>query len=393
MAIWGKTVDTEARPKSLPMDSNSTYSREFVTATSKGWVFQPGVASAATGNDNTDADPEILVAIRNLSSTQLRSANLLSIDWTDGAKADASDFDLVLSFDEAITVTSAAATANNTITNKVFITLNEIGATDMVTDNTVNAQYYSGSGTNTLTFRGRLNTTDAGYLGFTDGFIHLNGSATMQDPDGETIQGIRDETADDSILLDASAGASGTVNGAVSDSRTVVVDGVSGTIAVGQVVTVSGAGSTPAASITATSRNPNVTSVSTNNELTITAVASQTSFTVSEEITVANDINLLFSTDGGEKPELNAASMTAEGADGATSVIGTQAYRTGFGVDTQVGRVMMLEDSDDKIINETDGIDGFSAEEFTTDASGLIVVTQAGSTSGSASILNGVTTT
>ena len=392
MALWGKTSNAESRPKSLPMDSNSTYSREFVTANKKGWVFQPGLASAATGNDNTSAAPEILVCIRNLSvSTQ--SANLLSIDYTAGAYADAADFDLVLTFDEAITVTSAAATANQTITNKAFILLSELGATDMVEDSTVACQYQSGTGTNTLTFRGRLNTTDAGYLGFTDGFIHLNGSATMQDPDGETIQGIRDETADDSILLDASAGASGTVNGAVSDSRTVVVDGVSGTIAVGQVVTVNGAGSTPAASITATSRNPNVTSVSTNNELTITAVASQTSFTVSEEITVANDINLLFSTDGGEKPELNAASMTTEGADGATSVIGTQAYRTGFGVDTQVGRVMMLEDSDDKIINETDGIDGFSAEEFTTDASGLIVVTQAGSASGSASILNGVTTT
>ena len=392
MALWGKTSNAESRPKSLPMDSNSSYSREFVTANKKGWVFQPGLASAATGNDNTSAAPEILVCIRNLSvSTQ--SANLLSIDYTAGAYADAADFDLVLTFDEAITVTSAAATANQTITNKAFILLSELGATDMVEDSTVACQYQSGTGTNTLTFRGRLNTTDAGYLGFTDGFIHLNGSATMQDPDGETIQGIRDETADDSILLDASAGASGTVNGAVSDSRTVVVDGVSGTIAVGQVVTVNGAGSTPAASITATSRNPNVTSVSTNNELTITAVASQTSFTVSEEITVANDINLLFSTDGGEKPELNAASMTTEGADGATSVIGTQAYRTGFGVDTQVGRVMMLEDSDDKIINETDGTDGFSAEEFTTDASGLIVVTQAGSASGSASVLNGVTTT
>jgi hypothetical protein len=216
----------------------------------------------------------------------------------------------------------------------------------------------------------------------------------MQDVDGETIQGIRDETADDSILLDATAGASGVVNGALTASRTVVVDGVSGTIAVGQVVTVNGEGSTPAASITATSRNPNVTTVSTNNELTITAVASQTSFTVSEEITVANDIKLLFSTNGGEKPELNAASLTQEGADGATSVIGTQAYRTGFGVDTQVGRVMMLEeDSSSKIINETDGTDGFEGEEFTTDAAGLIVVTQAGSTSGSASVLNGVTTT
>ena len=35
----------------------------------------------------------------------------------------------------------------------------------------------------------------------------------------------------------------------------------------------------------------------------------------------------------------------------------------------------------------------FGAEEFTTDAAGLIVVTQAGSASGSASVLNGVTTT
>ena len=392
MALWGKTSNAESRPKSLPMDSNSSYSREFVTANKKGWVFQPGLASAATGNDNPAAAPEILIAIRNLSvSTQ--SANLLSIDYTAGAYADAADFDLVLTFDEEVTVTSAAATANQTITNKAYILLSELGATDMVEDSTVACQYYSGTGTNTLTFRGRLNTTANGYLAFADNMIHLNGSATMQDPDGETLFGVRDETADDSILLDASAGASGTVNGAVSDSTTVTVDGVSGTIAVGQVVTVSGAGSTPAASITATSRVPTSTAVSTNNELTITAVASQTSFTVSEKITVANDINLLFSTDGGEKPELNASPLTAEGADGATSVIGTQAYRTGFGVDTQVGRVMMLEDSDDKIINETDGIDGFSAEEFTTDASGLIVVTQAGSASGSASILNGVTTT
>ena len=395
MALWGKTVDTEARPKSLPNDSNSTYSREFVTATSKGWVFQPGVASAATGNDNTAADPEILIAIRNLSVTQLRSANLLSVDWTDGAKADASDFDLVLTFDEEITVTSAAATANNTITNKVFITLNEIGATDMVTDNTVNAQYYSGSGTNTLTFRGRLNTTDAGYLGFADNFIHVNGTATMQ-ADSETFSGILSETAsvqgtDNSIVLDASSGASGTVNGALTASTTVVVDGVSGTIAVGQVVTVNGAGSTPAASITATEDSD--TGISTDNTLTITAVASQTSFTVSEPITVANDINLLFSADAGEGIEQNSISMAIEGADGATSVVGTQAYRTGFGVDTQVGRVMMLEDDGSSFIANEDGTGNkFSAEEFTTDADGLVLETKSGSASGSATILKGVTT-
>ena len=394
MAIWGKTVDTEARPKSLPMDSNSSYSREFVTATSKGWVFQPGVASAATtGNDNTSADPEILVAIRNLSVT-FKSGNLLSIDYTAGAYADASDFDLILTFDEAMTVTSAAATANNTITNKVYITLSELGATDMVQDNTVNCQYKSGSGTNTLTFRGRLNTTDAGYLGFTDGFIHVNGTATMQSDD-ETFSGILSETdggqSDDSIVLDASSGASGTVNGAITTaSTTVVVDGVSGTIAVGQIVTVSGAGSTPAASITAGEDGD--TGISTDNTLTITAVEDQTEFTVSEPITVADNINLLFSADAGEGIEQNSISMELEGADGATSVIGTQSMRTGFGVDTLDGRVSMLEDGSGKLINETDGTDGFAAEEFTVDADGLILATQSGSASGSATILNGVTT-
>ena len=395
MAIWGKTVDTEARPKSLPMDSNSTYSREFVTATSKGWVMQPGTASAATGNDNSSADPEILVCIRNLSVSQLRSANLMSIDWTDGAKADASDFDLVLTFDEAITVTSATATANNTITNKVYITLSELGATDMVEDSQVKCQYYSGSGTNTLTFRGRLNTTDAGYLGFTDNYIHVNGTATMQ-ADSETFSGILSETAsvqgtDNSIVLDASSGASGTVNGAVSESTTIAVDGVSGTIAVGQVVTVSGAGSTPAASITATEDGD--TGISTDNTLTITAVASQTSFTVSERITVADDINLLFSAGAGDNFVAERIDMALEGADGATSVIGTQAMRTGYGVDTQVGRIEMLEDGSGKLINETDGTDGFSGETYTTDAAGLVIATQSGSASGSASILNGVTTT
>ena len=392
MAIWGKTSGAESRPKSLPMDSNSSYSREFVNANAKGWVFQPGTASAATGNDNASADPEILVAIRNLSVT-FKSGNLMSVDYTAGAYADASDFDLILTFDEAMTVTSAAATANNTITNKVYITLSELGATDMVQDNTVNCQYKSGSGTNTLTFRGRLNTTDAGYLGFTDGFIHVNGTATMQSDD-ETFSGILSETdggqSDDSIVLDASSGASGTIAGALTASTTVTVDGVSGTIAVGQIVTVSGAGSTPAASITATEDGD--TGISTDNTLTITAVEDQTEFTVSEPITVADNVNLLFSADAGEGIEQNSVSMEIEGADGATSVIGTQSMRTGFGVDTLDGRVSMLEDGSGKLINETDGVDGFAAEEFTVDADGLILATQSGSASGSATILNGVTT-
>jgi hypothetical protein len=389
MALWGKTSGAESRPKSLPMDSNSGYSREFVTATSKGWVMQPGVASAATGNDNTSADPEILVAIRNLSVT-FKSGNLLSVDWTDGAYADAADFDLVLTFDENITVTSAAKTANQVVTNKVYILLNELGATDMATDGTIACQYTSGTGTNTLTFRGRRSQTAAGYVAFYDNYIHVNGTATMQS-DSETFGGILSETdggqSDDSIVLDASSGALGQVNGAVTASATVEVNGVTGTIAVGQVVTVSGAGSAPAASITDADGD---TGISTDNTLTITAVEDQTEFTVSEPITVANDINLLFSADAGEGCELNSISMSLEGADGATSVVGTQAMRTGFGVDTVDGRIGWLEDGSGKIENESSA-DGFAAEEFTVDADGLVVATQAGSSSGSASILNGVT--
>ena len=394
MAIWGKTSNAESRPKSLPMDSNSGYSREFVSATDKGWVMQPGVASAATGNDNTSADPEILVAIRNLASVGLKSANLLSVDWTDGAYADAATFDLVLTFDEPITVTSAAWSGNQTVTNKAYILLDRLGATDMVSDNTVACMYYAGTGTNVITFRGTLQSAAAGFLGFvsSSAWIHTNGTATLQDSSSDGIAGFRLEQSDDTIVCDANStsSASGTTNGAVDDSTTITVDGVSGTIAVNQVVTVSGAGSTPAASITGEDSD---TGISTDNTLTITAVASQTSFTVSERVTIADDINLLFSAGAGDNFVVEVIDMALEGADGATDVTGTQAYRTGFGVDTLVGRVSMLEDGTGKVINETDGTDGFAAEAYTVDAAGLVIETQSGSTSGSGSILNGVTTT
>ena len=401
MAIWGKVSNAESRPKSLPMDSNSSYSREFVTANAKGWVFQPGTASAATGNDNASADPEILVAIRNLSVTT-GSANLLSIDYTAAELADTGEFDLILSFDEPVSVTSAdiTATPNQTVTNKAYILLSRLGGTDMVEDSTVMCAYLTaagaaaadgdrgGSGTNTLTFRGKLQSAAAGFLSFTDGFIHLNGTSTLKDPESGTLFGLRDETLDDSILLDGSDGTVATINGAITTATTsIVVNTVSGsTIAVGQVVTVKGG----AASITDDAGD---TGVSTDMTLTITAVASQTAFTVSEKIIVADDVILNLQTAAGDKVEVNAASVTLEGADGATDVTGTEAYRTGFGVDTQVGRVMMLEDDGSSFIVNEDGTGTiFSAEEFTTDAAGLIVVTQAGSASGSASILNGITT-
>jgi hypothetical protein len=304
MSLWGKQNAVESRPKHLPNDSNAPHGREFCQATDKGWTFQPGVASAATGNDNTSADPEILVAIRSLAST-LASANLLSIDYTAGAYADAATFDLVLTFDEPITVTSATATANQTVTNKAFILLSRLGGTDMVEDNTVACQYLSGSGTNTLTFRGSLQSADAGFLSFSDKLLHFNGTATMVDGNSEAIHGIADEqTITDSIVMDASASG----------------------------------------------------------------------------------------TDEGGKILLETMRMDLEGADLATDIMGTQAYRTGFGVDNKVGRVAILEDDSGKIQLETSA-DGIAAESFTVDADGLVVETKSGSSSGSAAVLKGVTTT
>jgi len=400
MAIWGKTSGEESRPKSLPMDSNSGYSREFVTATSKGWVFQPGTASAATGNDNASADPEILVAIRNLS-VNFKSGNLLSVDFADGAVADSGTFDLVLTFDEEITVTSAARTANQVITNKVFILLDELGGTDMVSDGTMACQYLSGSGSNTLTFRGVRSQNAAGFLAFADDNIHVNGTATLQS-DSETFSGVLLEgSSEDSLVLDASAGAKKTIAGAVTDSASITVDGGSGTVAVGQVVTVNGEGSAPAASITSNNGiNATDTSGSTDNTITVLTVTDATNFILSENVTIADNINLLFSVNAGEGIEQNSVSMTTEGADGATSVVGGTAYRTGFGLDTIVGRVSLLEDTaqtgsgNSHLVNEDDSGSKFSAEEFTTDQAGLVLdeTEQAGSASGSAFILKSVTT-
>ena len=62
------SVSDEEKPKFLneAADGSGDYAKENVYATDSGWVVRPG--SAATGNDNPDADPEILVCSRGLRS-------------------------------------------------------------------------------------------------------------------------------------------------------------------------------------------------------------------------------------------------------------------------------------------------------------------------------------
>ena len=371
MALWGKTTNSESRPKFLPVDSNASGSmgaRENCIAQPGGWALSAGLASS--GNDNTGAQPEILVCIRGLGTTTLQGANVMSIDWTDGAYADAANFDITVTFDEKVTVTSAALSANQTVTNKAYILLGRVGETDMTEDNTVACQYLSGTGTNQLVFRGVLQAARAGFLTFSGyGFtpvtgaaktdhpaIVLNGTATIVEEGGDAITKIRQESgtsisgdAGDGILMNSTAGAVATVNGALSESATLVIDTVTGTLAVGQVITVKSASGTD---ITALGGE---TSISQDNTLTITAVASQTSVTLSEAITVANDVVLLASTNGGSDLLGESIDFSLEGFDGATDVPAS----TRTGEDEVVGFALEggdgENDGDKLILNATDG--------------------------------------
>jgi|TARA_R110000796_G_scaffold240213_1_gene361190 hypothetical protein len=405
MGLWGKVTTADSRPKFLPVDSNaqgSSGSRQDAIAVSGGWALSPGHPNS--GNDNKDAQPEVLVCIRNLAEV-FGAATPVSIGWTEGEVADTGTFDITVTFDEAVDVTSAARSANQTVTNKAHILLSRLGATDMVEDSTVACQYFSGSGTNQIVFRGLVQTNAAaGFLAFNGGgvgdaasegrtAILFNGTSDITEEDGGSILGLMLEegTRDvpgDKLVMDSSAGTVMTVNGALSGSTTLVVDGVSGaTLVVGQVITVKGG----AASISDSSSD---TRISTNNSLTITAVASQTSVTVSEAITVANDIVLLASTDGAEEIHMEGVDFTIAGSTGTADI--TDLTFTGGDSEVYIG---LLEqgtggDGEDKIIlNGTDGDsananEGIVAEDYTSD---IAVYTQAGSTSGTASVLNGVT--
>jgi len=401
MGLWGTTTADDDKPKFLPVDSNaagSSGARENIIAVAGGWGLAPGLA--ASGNDNTAATPEVLVCVRNIAEA-MGNASVIGLDWTDATVGDAGLFDLTVTFDEAVDITSAAWTNNQTVTNKAYILLARLGIADMASDSTIAAQYFSGSGTNQLVFRGRVTTNAAaGYIGFNKLAIVFDGTATLDEEDGRSSLAIRQEagtasapTLGDRLILNGSAAATATVNGALTQATTLVVDAVSGaTLAVGQVITVKDV-SGDAAAIADADGN---TGLSTDNTLTITAVASQTSVTISEPITIANDVVLLASTDGGE--ELNAESIDFRiaGAEFATRTDVTGIARVGETLGGDILLEVGTEDSDNGedaiLLNasaaDTDEGSKLDLEDFT---SGLAAYTQAGATSGSALVLSGIT--
>ena len=424
MGLWGVTTAATDKPKFLPVDSNaagSTGAREHAIAVKGGWGLAPGLA--ASGNDNAAAQPEVLVCVKNLAEA-MGSASIIGIDWTDATVADTGTFDITVTFDEAVDVTSAAWSANQTITNKAYILLSRVGQTDMVEDSTMACMYFSGSGTNQLVFRGTSQTNAAaGYLAFNgegvgdDGIvtgINFDGTATITEEDGSSGLSIRLEAGTAAagsfgakLIANGSSGAVATVNGAVSGGTTITVDGVSGTIATGQVVTVQDTGTL------AISDADSNTAISTNNSLTITAVASQTEFTVSEAVTIADNVILLLMADGGEEMIVDAigfkvagpqfdsrsdiTSITRVGADDSVALQLEEATTSTF-IDELSNDGGRLVQETGNAASITDGInlegqDSVQTDPYVVETSlnDAATFSRTGSSSGTASVLKGIT--
>ena len=121
MSSWGTAhASATNKPKFLPTDETSKYSRADCFATQSGWVMRAG--STATGNSNASADHEVLVAIGGLAgatdTTGLRAPTVTNMRFVIGAAAttdltagSSATIQVEITWDEGVTV----ATANPTL--------------------------------------------------------------------------------------------------------------------------------------------------------------------------------------------------------------------------------------------------------------------------------------
>ena len=99
MPLWGATDSDESKPKNL-----TTAQKKQVFANASGWVLEAG--SALSGNDNTSATPEVLVAIGGLA-TSLGLADITEVEFKISSfdKSDGGNIDMLVRFNEPVDVT------------------------------------------------------------------------------------------------------------------------------------------------------------------------------------------------------------------------------------------------------------------------------------------------
>ena len=118
MSSWGKAhASASNKPKFAPVDENAPDNRGDIYATNQGWVRAAG--TIGSGNDNVNAQPEVLVAIGGLAGTSattgLRTPTITRTRFVVGTTAN-TDFtandanaqiDVEITFDEQVTVTGS----------------------------------------------------------------------------------------------------------------------------------------------------------------------------------------------------------------------------------------------------------------------------------------------
>ena len=138
MPLWGATDGTESKPKYL-----TDAEKKLVFANASGWVLEAG--SEFSGNDNTEATPEVLVAIGELAES-LGSADITQIEFITTAfdKSDGGNIDVRVRFNEAVDIDTSGGTPRVSITNGNEGTGTGRGPHSL--------SYASGTGTNELVF-------------------------------------------------------------------------------------------------------------------------------------------------------------------------------------------------------------------------------------------------
>ena len=120
MPLWGKAAaGTQAqKPKWLSTDENSAYKKQDCVGESGGWAMRAG--TAATGNGNTSAQQEILVAIRGLAgSKKLAAPSITSARFVTSTNTAGSSKTVTVevTWDEEVTVVTTGGTPTLTLAN------------------------------------------------------------------------------------------------------------------------------------------------------------------------------------------------------------------------------------------------------------------------------------
>ena len=189
MGLWGASDTDESKPKNL-----TTAEKKEVFANTKGWVREAG--SALSGNDNTSADEEVLVAIGGLSAS-LGAADITEIEFitTSFDKSDGGNIDVRVRFNEPVVVNTSGGTPTLTITN------------DTPSRN-LTADYISGTGTNELVFRETIAAANAD----TNAGDELSIGANAISLNSGTIKDVATSTTNATITNSAAIGtAAGTI--------------------------------------------------------------------------------------------------------------------------------------------------------------------------------------